>query len=414
MTDRAMTNLLIISGFWPNASNPISGIFVVQQIAALSRAGCNVTVLVGNEIGKGVRHLAPKELGLSEGVGLVEVPIFRVPEALSSNRLMFWLNVRSIGLSVSRAVASLPLDKAMPDGCIVHGLRYYVISTKFWSRQIGAKKIAFVHGVDPFLLRKPISDLVIPYIHEANDFMSAFALVGSPLRRHARSLGIDATKTVVIPNGTEIPDLPLNTPPHGNFLNVASVSNLIAWKGIDDNIRALRLLKEQHGISAWRYTVVGDGPERERLQALVASLGLGEQVQFLGRLSYDDTMQEIAKADIFSLPSWGEAFGIVYLEAMARMRPTIGCLGNGAADIITDGKDGILVSPKDPESLALAFKRLFEEPGLREEFGRQARQTAEGFSWDVNARRVLDALGLQVGHRAFSKFSFGSEDISSC
>lgn len=392
-----MMHLLIVTHFWPTVSNPVSGIFVVQQLAAFCRAGCRVTVFASRTIGKRMdRLLTPDELGLpSDEVSLVVLPFLRLPEAVSASAPAFAFNVRSSGLSMSKAVASAMSRTAPPAGCIIHGLRYHAFSLPRWGRNLPGRKIAFIHGVDPFLVKQRMTALAASCLNRSRAGLDKIVLVGSPLRFHALSLGLDASGTVVIPNGTDVPALctpPPNSGADGDILRIVSVSNLVALKGVDDNIRALSLLSAQHGIDNWRYTVVGDGPERGRLQALAASLGLNERIEFPGRLSYPATMNEIANADIFSLPSWGEAFGIVYLEAMARGRPAIGCLENGAADIITDGKDGLLVPPGNHEAVALAIRRLFRQPDLRRAIGRQARLTAEGYSWDVNAGRVLRLL----------------------
>ena len=97
---------------------------------------------------------------------------------------------------------------------------------------------------------------------------------------------------------------------------ILSVSNLIRIKGVDDNLRALGSLYKRNPSIAWEYRIVGDGPCKQELEALSRSLGIAERVLFLGRIGYEETMAEIDACDIFSLPSWGEAFGIVYLEAM--------------------------------------------------------------------------------------------------
>lgn len=394
-----MPEILVVSGFWPTTSNPISGIFASQQVAAFCRAGCRVTVITGRTIGKpGQRYISPKDLGLPvDKVTLLAVSHLRMPESLSANWPGFALNVRSIGLSISRAIASYLRRGGAPQGCIIHGLRYYAFSAPYWSRSLRVPRLAFVHGADPFLMRPSVTSVAKSYMRDAEGFIDRIVLVGRPLRRHVADLGIDEAKAVVIPNGTDLPEQSeLSSKPASpdGVVRIASISNLIALKGIDDNIRALWLLKEQHGIDRWQYSVVGDGPEKERLTALVKTLSLNDHVHFIGRLPYRDSMRVVAEADIFSLPSWGEAFGIVYLEAMARMKPTIGCFDNGAADIITNGIDGLLVPPKDPTSLAIALKRLIENPQLRKELGQHARLTAERFSWDANARRILELLGL--------------------
>lgn len=396
---RPVSNLLIATDFWPRVSNPISGVFVTQQIAALCRAGYSVTALVGRVIGKRADPaLLPEALGLPvNGVSLRTVPLLRMPEALSATAPAFAFNIRSIGLSMAKTLTSLASGSAAPTGCIVHGLRYYAFAAPHWAPLLQARKIAFVHGVDPFLTKSTIAGAARTYLTQAEPHFDRLAIVGSPLRSHIEDIGGTLSKAVIVPNGTDIPPLAAlqpNADADGGSLNIVSVSNLVALKGIDDNLRALSVLSTRHGIGRWRYTIVGDGTERERLTTLAASLGLKGQVRFLGRLSYADTMREIEKADIFSLPSWGEAFGIVYLEAMARKRPAIGCLGNGAADIITNGEDGLLVPPKDPEAVALALKRLFDRADLRKAMGERARKTAERYSWDANARHVLDLLQL--------------------
>src|SRR5690606_21514274 len=196
-------------------------------------------------------------------------------------------------------------------------------------------------------------------------------------------------------NGTVLPE-PRSLPGRQarGTCSILSISNLLPLKGIADNLRALAILAGEHGVRDWSYTIIGDGPQRAELQELARTLGLLDRVHFRGRLSYEETMEELARCDIFSLPSWGDAFGIVYLEAMARGKPAIGCRGSGAQEIVTDRRDGILVPAKDPRALARELKRLIEEPELRHSLGTAALRTAERFTWEANARRVLDLLEI--------------------
>lgn len=395
-----MKNILVISGFWPTKQNPISGIFVVQQVKALCNAGYSISVIVGNTIWKAhTNHLTPDELGLpADKVELIRVPILRLPEKLSANRLGFTLNVWSIGASISQAIKAIIRKSDLPEGCIIHDFRYFSLSARQWRQHIGCPTIAFVHGFDPLFKREFVSECIPGHFRRALPKIDKVILVGTSLKSHVLSLGIDESMISILPNGTEIPALSDTLEcnlSEAVVISIISVSNLIDWKGIDDNLRALALLRHKHGIDNWTYTVVGDGPERQNLEHMAHELGIRDQTRFTGRLSYDQTMDEIAEADIFSLPSWGEAFGIVYLEAMARCKPVIGCFDNGAADIITDGADGMLVPPKSPDALALALQKLLENPELRIALGRQARTTAEGFTWDINASRVLKLLDLK-------------------
>ena len=102
----------------------------------------------------------------------------------------------------------------------------------------------------------------------------------------------------------------------GKPARLISVGNLQAGKGIDLVLRALADLNAA-GHRDWTYRIIGDGPLRSELESLAASLGLTRQVVFSGSVQHQDVEAALREADIFVLPSWREAFGIAYLEAMA-------------------------------------------------------------------------------------------------
>ena len=100
---------------------------------------------------------------------------------------------------------------------------------------------------------------------------------------------------------------------------------------LDFNLRAFsQLVKE---FSNLYYIVVENGPMRKELERLANDLGLERYVGFVGQQSYSKTMEYMASCDIFSLPSWQEGFGVVYLEAIAHGKPVIGCRGEGIEDV---------------------------------------------------------------------------------
>lgn len=386
--------ILVLSSFWPTASNSITGIFVVQQIAALARLGCDVRVILAKPVGKNVRYLTPGELGLPQSVTLREVITLRIPEIFSANTMAFRLNARFAAAAASAAIAEIIRTDGIPRGFILHGIRYFTLSIPYWLNKFNVNKIVFIHGIDPYF-QKLNSKSVKNAFSRVYDHVDVIALVGSSLRKYATDLGINPDRLIVVPNGTDLPEARSASAQPNRPCSIISVSNLVALKGLEDNLQALSILSKSYGLNNWKYTIIGDGPEKTRLLMLAEHLNIDDKVQFLGRIAYDDTMELIADSDIFCLPSWGDAFGIVYLEAMARMKPTIGCRGSGAQDIITHEEDGILVPPKNPEILAKVLRKLIEQPDLRSELGVQARQTAEKFTWDVNARRVLDLLQVQ-------------------
>ena len=114
-----------------------------------------------------------------------------------------------------------------------------------------------------------------------------------------------------------------------------------------------------------RLKIVGEGVERSSLEAQVKNLGLERVVEFLGRLPYEQVAEKMRESHVFVLPSYYEALGCVYLEAMACGIPTIGVKGMGIDEIIVDGENGLLTEQKDAESIVVQIKRLSKIKNLQ-------------------------------------------------
>lgn len=392
-------HLLIVTGFWPVKKNTISGVFVPQQIDALAHKLAQLTVVVPYTRWRthgGCCSLA--EVGLNhDNIHLLEVPTWRLPEKLSGLPGGIRMNTFFNRIALTKAIRQIAGERSI-DGCIIHGMRYAGFGLPSWRKYISGRSMLVLHGVDPFLTKSNVTGKINSIIAQVNEAVDSFVLVGSPLRPHALKLGLKENKLHIIGNGTPIPLLSeLSQRRHNpaNCVKILSVANLVPLKGIDDNLRALAEIADYRPDLDWHYRIVGDGPFRAELERMTDALGISHRVTFLGRLPYADTMQEMSECDIFSLPSWGEAFGIVYLEAMARFKPVIGCYANGADDIVTDGKDGLLIPPHDVAALTQALEKLIEKPDWCHSMGRESRKTAENFSWEQNARRVLMLIDLE-------------------
>lgn len=133
------------------------------------------------------------------------------------------------------------------------------------------------------------------------------------------------------------------------------------------------------------FVIVGEGPLRLGLEKLVNDMGLSENIIFLSKASYDDLPYYYSACDVFVIPSIMEAFGLVTVEAMACGKPVIGTNVGGIPDTIEDGKNGFLVSPRDPQRLAEKIMLLLENQDLREEMGIKGREIAEK-KFDINKR----------------------------
>jgi len=97
----------------------------------------------------------------------------------------------------------------------------------------------------------------------------------------------------------------------------------------------------------------------------------------------------MARADLFVLPSWDEAFGLVYTEAMTQGAPIVACRGEGVEDFVTDGESGYLVPPRDAAALAAVLSRALGDEQERRRVGGAGRTVAAGLTWQRNADRQL-------------------------
>jgi glycosyltransferase involved in cell wall biosynthesis len=147
------------------------------------------------------------------------------------------------------------------------------------------------------------------------------------------------------------------------------------YKGADTLIAALpRILKTAPDASL---ALVGDGDDRSRLEQLARDHGVAERAHLLHGLSPEQLFACYASCDVFALPSRGEGFGMVFLEAMACGKPVIGGAHGGIPDIVEDGVTGLLVPHGDEDRLAQAFETLFNDPARAWEMAARGRQRVE-------------------------------------
>lgn len=177
---------------------------------------------------------------------------------------------------------------------------------------------------------------------------------------------------------------------------ILTISRLVGRKGIDTVIRAMPLVHKK--VPDAVYVVAGEGPERERLEALIQSVGIDECVQFIGRIEYDDLRAYYNCCDVFVLPAREsipdvEGFGIVFLEAAACGKPVVGANTGGIPDAVLDGKTGLLVPPDDEKALADALTRILLDPDLATRLGKAGKDhVAEVANWDAIAVKLADSL----------------------
>ncbi len=191
-----------------------------------------------------------------------------------------------------------------------------------------------------------------------------------------------------------IPQLGVHVPPvldhqHHEGLSIGCVGRLVATKGVDTLLEALA---ENRG-SRWHLTIVGDGPERERLEAMASRLRLAARIRWTGALPPDHLVRVWPDLDVLAaparrLPEWDEPHGQVLAEAMAHEVAVVGTTVGVIPEIV--GDVGLLVAPDDPVALAEALRRL-ETEAVRRPLAQAGRARAmKLFSDDAVAERTME------------------------
>jgi len=171
------------------------------------------------------------------------------------------------------------------------------------------------------------------------------------------------------------PAPPAGYPDGRTILSVGRWESSERYKGMDHLIAALpRLLTDNSDV---HLVMVGEGDDRAWLENLAEEHGVSLHVHFLSGLTQEELSACYAACDIFALPSRGEGFGLVYLEAMAHGKPVIAGAHGGAPEIVEDGATGYLVPHGDVPQLANALATLLGDAELRKKMGARGRGRVE-------------------------------------
>lgn len=168
------------------------------------------------------------------------------------------------------------------------------------------------------------------------------------------------------------------------------------YKGHDELIECWPLVL--HHVPDAQLVIVGKGDDRDRLMKKAAAAGLGDRVLFPGFV--DDATRDtiLEQAALFAMPSRGEGFGIVYLQAMRLGTPCLGSVADAAGDIIIEGETGRLVDQDDRQALAAAIIPILRDRALRDRMGVAGRRRYEReFTFDRFRDRLSATLGNAFG-----------------
>jgi glycosyltransferase involved in cell wall biosynthesis len=220
--------------------------------------------------------------------------------------------------------------------------------------------------------------------------MNAIITVSESARRDiSRDFGIPAGRLRVIPNGIDTELFhPLPGIPREPGRIIVTNSADMPLKGLAYLLRALpEIRRRRRGL---RLVVIGSPRPGGTVERLVGALGIGDAVEFTGRITEAELVRHYARAWVAVVPSVYEGFGLPAGEAMACAVPVVSTRGGALPEVVGDA--GLLVPPADPPALAAAVLKLLADPGLAERLGRAGWVRAHRcFSWRLAAERTVSA-----------------------
>jgi glycosyltransferase involved in cell wall biosynthesis len=219
--------------------------------------------------------------------------------------------------------------------------------------------VAVGHGVEVWEIRnKPVRRAL-----RAADLLVAVS--GFTRVRMASTLGLDARRIVLLPDTFDPEQFYPGRKPHyllkryglaANqpvILTIARLASAERYKGYDQLLRALPLVREQ--FPNVRYVLGGRGPDRPRIEALIRELGVSANVTLAGYVADHELRSHYNLCDVFAMPSKGEGFGIVFLEALGCGKPVVAGNKDGSVDAVLNGALGVLVDPDNVPEIANAL-----------------------------------------------------------
>ena len=374
---------------YPNPTYPQKGIFCHEQVKALKKIGVNVDVLVPMTI---YDKEYTTKIWEYEGVTIRYIRYAKYPgvQFFEHTGMALYFSLLSSGINFKKYDV-LHADAPLPAGDAVMRL----------SKRYNIPYVVHGHGLDVFLGESYAGTKNCNKIVRSCEqvYQEADAVIGvsnKVLEKVQKKVDITG-RAFVAYNGVDIEKfVPSEKTKSDDVVKIVSIGNLIPLKGHEYTLRAVRQLVDD-GYSNLEFSLIGRGRLEYQLKQLVTKLHLEKYVTFYGYIPYTDVVSTLQQSDIFVLPSYYEALGCVYLEAMACGLPIIGCGGNGIDEIIDNGCEGYLVESKNISQIADCLKQLFV-PGCREKMGDMARKTVSmKYTWSDSSYAVLNVYKQLIG-----------------
>lgn len=376
----APIRILTFSTLYPNSSYQNHGVFVENRLRHLVEGNCVESTVIAP-----VPWFPFKSRLFGSWARLNDIPS---EEARHGLRVLHprYLTLPWIGMSVAPHLLyrfMVPFIQQLLgqvgkfDLIDAHYLYPDGVAAVWLGRRFGLPVVVTARGSDVTLIPKYHFPRLL--ITRALSKAAAIIAVSSALKQELVRLGVPSSRVTVLRNGV---DTELFKPPRDRnvararvgFLRptLLSVGLLIERKGHERTIRALAYLPE------FELVIVGDGPDRKRLERVAQTIGVSERVRMIGSRPHYELSEMYGAADMLVLSSTREGWANVLLESMACGTPVIVSNIPGSCEIVQRPEAGLIVEENTPEAIARAIRRLWTCRPARG----STRAYAENFSWE--------------------------------
>jgi glycosyltransferase involved in cell wall biosynthesis len=392
-----MLRVLTLSTLFPNAAEPVLGVFVERQTLGLAaRPEVELEVVAPVGLPRWPLSLHPHYAARAR------LPLEEEHKGLRVHRPRYpvWPGFGQARTPAAMADALLPLLRR-----IRARFPFDVIDAEFfWPDGPAAMRLAAALGV-PFSIKARGADIhhwgtrpdTSGQVLAAGRAADGLLAVSAAMKRSMAGLGLPEERIRVHYTGVDMERFrPADRAAAKRTLGVAgpllvTAGALIPRKGQKHALAALQL------VPGATLILIGDGPDRAELEAIVRREGLSGRVRFLGRRPHEELPALLAAADVTLLPSASEGLANVWVESLACGTPVVTTDVGGAREVIDRPEAGRLV-PLDPAALAGAVRELLAVPPAPEE----VRCAAARFGWERNGEELfahLDAIAAQPKRR---------------
>ena len=275
-----------------------------------------------------------------------------------------------------------------PNLIITSHLNFTVVAYLL-KRLTGIPYWTVAHGVDAWNITNPTLKTALSHADRI------LAVSNYTRDRLLKEQNLDPSKIEILPNTFDARDFQITDKPkylleryglkpeQPIILTVARLASADGYKGYDKIIQALPEIRRQ--LPDVHYIIVGKGDDRSRIEQLITQMGLQDYVTLAGFVPDNELCDYYNLCNVFAMPSKGEGFGIVYLEALACGKPVLGGNQDGAIDALCGGELGVLVNPDDVEAIAQSLiqilKGTYFHPIL--------------YQPEILRRKVIDSFGFE-------------------